>query len=307
MTSARSLRSTSIAAVCSETTIPSPPQVGHFFVITSRGPSVTFCRVISTSPSGEISTTYVFVRSRSSSVRERLLDGCPVLRVRHVDEVDDDDPADVAQPELAHDLLDRLEVVLRDRVLEPAGRALRARADEAAGVDVDDRERLGVVEDQVAARRQVDPAVERRADLLLDAERLHQRLALLVADDALDHVRRGLLQVADDPLVGAVVVDEQPLEVAGEEVAHDAQRQLGLLVDQRRRLRRPSRAPRSSSRGAAGSRGRAATSSADAPSAAVRTITPPFFGASSLRIPFSRLRSSSSSRRETPRPSPCGT
>ena len=44
------------------------------------------------------------------------------------------------------------------------------------------------------------------------------------------------------------MVDEQPLEVAGEEVARDAQRQLGLLVDQRRRLRRPSRAPRSSSR-----------------------------------------------------------
>ena len=43
-------------------------------------------------------------------------------------------------------------------------------------------------------------------------------------------------------------------------------------------------------------------SSAEAPSAAVRTITPPFFGAISLRIAFRRLRSSSSSRRETPRP-----
>src|SRR5947208_2867419 len=49
--------------------MPSPPHVGHFMVMTSRGPSVTFWRVISTSPSGEISTTYVFVRSRSSSVR----------------------------------------------------------------------------------------------------------------------------------------------------------------------------------------------------------------------------------------------
>ena len=96
---------------------------------------------------------------------QRLLDRGAVLRVRHVDEVDDDDPADVAQPQLAHDLLDRLEVVLRDRVLEPRARRLRARADEAAGVDVDDRERLGVVEDEVAARGQVDAAVERRADL----------------------------------------------------------------------------------------------------------------------------------------------
>ena len=50
---------------------------------------------------------------------ERLLDGGAVLRVRHVDEVDDDDPADVPQPQLAHDLLDGLEVVLRDRVLQP--------------------------------------------------------------------------------------------------------------------------------------------------------------------------------------------
>ena len=48
-------------------------------------------------------------------------------------------------------------------------------------------------------------------------------------------------------------------------------------------------------------------SSGEAPSAAVRTMTPPFFGAISLRIAFSRVRSSSSSRRETPRPSPCGT
>ena len=41
----------------SETTIPSPSQTGHLLVRISRGPSVTFCRVISTSPSGEISTT----------------------------------------------------------------------------------------------------------------------------------------------------------------------------------------------------------------------------------------------------------
>ena len=55
--SARSRRSMSIAADVSERTMPSPPQVGHFAVMISRGPSVTFWRVISTRPSGEISTT----------------------------------------------------------------------------------------------------------------------------------------------------------------------------------------------------------------------------------------------------------
>ena len=41
-------------------------------------------------------------------------------------------------------------------------------------------------------------------------------------------------------------------------------------------------------------------SSADAPSAAVRTMIPPSFGSSSLMISFRRARSASSSRRETP-------
>ena len=55
--SVRRRRSTSSAADASETTMPSPAQVGHFLVRISRGPSVTFWRVISTRPSGEISTT----------------------------------------------------------------------------------------------------------------------------------------------------------------------------------------------------------------------------------------------------------
>ena len=38
----------------------------------SRTPSVTFWRVISTRPSGEISTTNVFVRSSSSALRSVL-------------------------------------------------------------------------------------------------------------------------------------------------------------------------------------------------------------------------------------------
>src|SRR5206468_2987225 len=44
--------------------------------------------------------------------------------------------------------------------------------------------------------------------------------------------------VADDALVRSLVIDLRRDEVAGEEVAHDAERQLGLLVDEARRLRR---------------------------------------------------------------------
>ena len=91
----------------------------------------------------------------------------------HVDEVDDDDAADVAEPELAGDLLGRLEVVAEDRLLEAR------RADVLAGVDVDDGERLGVLDDERAARRQPHLAVERLVELLVDVEPLEQRQRLL--------------------------------------------------------------------------------------------------------------------------------
>ena len=88
----------------------------------------------------------------------------PVGLEHHVDEVDDDDAADVAQPQLAHDLLGRLEVVAGDGLLQVA-----AGAGELAGVDVDDGHRLGAVDDQRAARRQPHLAVHRLGQLLVDA------------------------------------------------------------------------------------------------------------------------------------------
>ena len=188
---------------------------------------------------------------------QRLLDGLAILRIRHVDEVDDDDPADVAQAKLADDLLHGLEVVLDDRVLEAALRALPARADEATGVDVDDREGLGVVEDEVATRRKIDAPLERRADLGIDARGVEERLLVAIAVHTLDHVRRRLLEVADDAPVGAIVVDPRADEVAREEVSHDPQGQLRLLVDERRGRLAPWPSSGSSSRAAAGTRDRA--------------------------------------------------
>src|SRR5690606_37276791 len=79
----------------------------------------------------------------------------------HVDEVDDDHAADVAQAHLADDLLGRLEVVTGDRLLEVA-----AGPGELAGVDVDDSHRLGAVDDERATGRQPHLAVESLRELL---------------------------------------------------------------------------------------------------------------------------------------------
>src|ERR671913_353351 len=92
--------------------------------------------------------------------------GLLVALEQHVDEVDDDDAADVAQAELADDLVGRLEVVGDHRLLEVG------LADELAGVDVDHGHGLGQV--------LLDPLVE-----------------VVAVDHQLDEVGRE--DVADDP------------------------------------------------------------------------------------------------------------
>ena len=107
----------------------------------------------------------------------------------HVDEVDHDDAADVAQPQLAHDLLGRFEVVAGDRLLEVA-----AGAGELAGVDVDDRHRLGAVDHQRAARRQPHLAVERLEQLLVDPVGAEDVLVADVAVHAVGELGRDVRQ-----------------------------------------------------------------------------------------------------------------
>src|SRR5215218_1422171 len=146
----------------------------------------------------------------------------------HVDEVDDDDAADVAQPELADDLLRRLHVVARDRLLQVA-----AGAHELAGVDVDDGHRLGPVDDQRAARGEPHLAVERLGQLLVDPQVVEHVALAGEPGQAAGQLRGDVRDVGLDGVPGVVALDDELLEVLVEDVADDADRQIGLAVQQR--------------------------------------------------------------------------
>ena len=166
---------------------------------------------------------------------ERLQHGVAVARPGHVDEVDDDDPADVAQPQLADDLLGGLEVGPRDRVLELGSLAATG---ERPRVHVDDRHRLGVVDHQVAAARQVHPALQHRLDRVLDAVLLEQWLVLVVVVlEPVEQLRRSPREEGLEPVMLLLVVHDRLLELAREDVARHPHRQVGLLEDHLRRLR----------------------------------------------------------------------
>ena len=68
-------------------------------------------------------------------------------------------------------------------------------------------------------------------DRLVDAVGLEQVAAVLPQLDAVDELGRGAREERGQPLVLLGVVDDRLLEVLGEDVAHDADREVGLLED----------------------------------------------------------------------------
>ena len=147
----------------------------------------------------------------------------------HVDEVDDDDAADVAQPELADDLLGRLEVVLGHRLLEVA-----AGPGELAGVDVDDGHRLSAVDHQRAAAGQPDLALEGLRDLLVDAV---GREDVAVPSPSLQPVSkrgRDVGHVRLDGVPRLVARDDELGEVLVEQIPDHLDGQVRLAVEQLR-------------------------------------------------------------------------
>ena len=154
-----------------------------------------------------------------------------ILALVHVDEVDDDDAAQIAQPDLPHDFLDGIDVDLHDGVFQP----LRL-ADKLAGVDVDGHQRLGLVDDDVAAALQPHFRLQRAVDLFLDAELLEQRRVFGVELDAADQRRLEAVGEAHHALVLVFGVHPDLREVGVDLVAQHALHQVEVVIDQRRRL-----------------------------------------------------------------------
>jgi hypothetical protein len=98
-----------------------------------------------------------------------------VLRLFHVDEVDDDQAAQVAQAHLAGHFVGGFQVGAGGGFLDVAA------LDGAGRVDVDRDQRFGVVDHDGAAGRQLHFAGVGRFDLVLDLEAAEQRRVVAVA------------------------------------------------------------------------------------------------------------------------------
>ena len=124
-----------------ERMMPVPWQCGHCVVEPSSTPVRIRWRDISSRPKWQMRPTWMRARSMPQRILQAALDLAVVALLLHVDEVDDDQAGEVAQLQLARDLVGRLEVGVERRLLD------RELARRLAGVDVDGDQRLGLVDD----------------------------------------------------------------------------------------------------------------------------------------------------------------
>ena len=163
-------------------------------------------------------------------VAQAVLDLAAVLRLFHVDEVDDDQAAQIAQAHLARDFVGGFQVGARGGFLDVAT------LDGAGRVHVDRNQGFGVVDHDGAARGQGHGARVGRFDLVLDLETAEQRCVIAVALDPGSvlghHVRHELLGL----FVDVVGIDEDVTDLVVEVVADGADHQARFLIDQERAL-----------------------------------------------------------------------
>ena len=148
----------------------------------------------------------------------------------HVDEIHDDQAAEVAQPNLPRDFGGRFEVHGIDDIFLVAATVLvRAR------VDVDRDERLGFVDDDLAAGRQGHLALAGLLDLALDVEPLEDRDAVLVERDLAGAALGNLGDQFLSALVVVLAVDQHAVDFLGEKITDGALDEIGFLIKTGRR------------------------------------------------------------------------
>ena len=144
----------------------------------------------------------------------------------HVNEVNDDNAADVAQTQLADNLLSSFQVVLGDGLFQVA-----AATGELTGVHVHHGHGFGAVNHQRTTRRQVHLTIQSLRQLLVDAVVVEEVILAIPLLQAGDQVRRNVGHVRLDGIPGVLALNDHRGEVLVEDVTDGLNHQVGLLVE----------------------------------------------------------------------------
>ena len=144
----------------------------------------------------------------------------------HVNEVNDDNAADIAQTQLTDNLLSSFQVVLGDSLFKVA-----AATGELTGVHVHHSHGFGTVNHQRTTRRQVHLTVQCLRQLLVNAVVVEEVVIAVPLLQAGDQVRRHVRHVRLDGIPRVLALNDHRGEVLVEDVTHGLNHQVGLLVE----------------------------------------------------------------------------
>ena len=171
-------------------------------------------------------STVVLARSRAQGLYQGLIDQVPVDRLFLVDEVDDDESADVPEPELPGDFPGGLEIGLEEGFLEVAA------AHEAPGIDVDGGEGLGGVDDQIAAALEPHPGRQEFLPVDFQAEMTENGLGPGIEFNPEFFQGAEGFQIVGDALKTGGVVHQDPVHLGGVELPDHPPGGLQFLVEE---------------------------------------------------------------------------
>ena len=164
---------------------------------------------------------------RFQPVLDALFDRDVVAAIFHVDEVDDDQPGKVAQPQLPRDFFGGLKVGLERCFLD------RAFLGCPSGVHVDGHKRLGHADDDIAAGTQLNRGVEHAGKIAFDLITREQGQGISVVFDVLRMRRHEHFHVIFGDTVTFFALDQYLVDFAVIEVADRAFDQAAFFVDRR--------------------------------------------------------------------------
>ena len=144
----------------------------------------------------------------------------------HIDEIDDDHAADVAQLELTRNFNRRLTVRPKHRF------AGVGRTCERSGIHIDHRQGFGGLDDHVATGRKIDPRLERITDRSVDLVMLQQLHGFAVSFD-LD-IARISSEKAGHPIHSTGVINDDARQIRPHVIPEDPVNEVLITVEQHR-------------------------------------------------------------------------
>ena len=139
-----------------------------------------------------------------------------MLRVLHIDKIDNDDAAQIAQAHLSRDRLSGLKIRLENRIVKAAS------TDKTARIDVDRGERFGGINDQIAARLESHFAFDCATDFVFNAVEIEDRPVALVTGQACRQGRHVVQGKRKEGVIRLGRVDKNGLSVFTDQVPHDS-------------------------------------------------------------------------------------